>query len=415
MKYLYFDHSATTPVDADVLKSMLPYFSQKYGNPSSIHHFGQEAMLGIEQSKEACAQFLNCQSDEVIFTNGATESNNLALFGVIEAMIKKYSGKKFHAITSVVEHDSILEPMGKLEKMGVEISHIPVKPNGAVDIEEFKAAIKENTVLVSIMYVNSEVGAIQPIKEIGKIIHNHNESRLREWKKYEADKRGEKPQPIIFHTDATQAANYLSCDVKFLYVDLLSLSAHKIYGPKGSGLLYVKSGTPIIAQQLGGHHQQNRRSGTLNTPGIVGLAKALKKITPEYREVQNRKISQVRDYLVEEISKAIPETILNTDRQNSTPGHAHFSFLGVEGESILIALDLAGICVSTGSACASNSLKASHVLVAMGIKVEVAHGSLRITLGKYNTKADVKQLIKELPPIIANLRKINPLYKKSAS
>ncbi|MEI8361061.1 MAG: cysteine desulfurase family protein [bacterium] len=413
MKYIYLDHSATTPVDADIVKSMLPYLSTKYGNASSIHYFGQEAMSAVETAKSACADFLNCKNDEVIFTNGATESNNLAIFGVIEALQRKNPDQKLHLITSVVEHDSVIEPMGKLRKMGVDVTFLGVKANGVVDIDEFKAAIKENTVLVSVMYVNSEVGAIQPIKEIGKIIHNHNGAKLRQWKKYSVNERGDKPQPIIFHTDATQAGNYLSCDVDHLYVDLLSLSAHKLYGPKGIGLLYVRYGTPIIAQQLGGHHQNNRRSGTLNTPGIVGLGRALKKITPKYREVQNKKISIIRDYLVTGILKTIPETILNTDRQVATPGHAHFSFLGVEGESILIALDMAGICVSTGSACASNSLKASHVLIAMGIKVEVAHGSLRITLGKYNTKAEMDMLIKTLPPIISNLRKINPLYKKS--
>jgi cysteine desulfurase len=411
-KHIYFDHSATTPVDPDVLKTMMPYFSEIYGNPSSIHNYGQNAMIGVEKAKKQAADFLNCAPDEVIFTAGATESNNLALIGAVRALEKKQPGRKLHIITSVIEHDSILEPVAYLQKNGIEATHLPVDKRGVIKLEELRNAIKDETALVSLMYVNSEVGSMQPIKEAGKIIKKVNEERLKNWNNAKPAERGEKPQPIIFHTDATQAVNFLHCKVDELKLDMLSLSAHKIYGPKGVGLLYVKKGTPMIAQQLGGHHQGNRRSGTLNTPGIVGLGHALSKLSPNYQEKTNKKIAAVRDYLIKGIIKNIPDVVLNTDTSVSTPAHAHFSFLGVEGESLLIALDLEKIAVSTGSACASNSLKASHVIVAMGIKVEVAHSSIRFSLGKHNTKDDIDRLIKALPPIVKRLRDFNPLYKK---
>lgn len=413
-KHIYFDHSATTPVDAGVMKAMLPYFSDLYGNPSSIHHYGQIAMAGIEQAKRQAADFLNSAPDEIIFTSGATEANNLALVGTARALEKKQPGKKIHIITSMIEHDSILEPAALLQKQGVEVTHLPVDKRGVIKIDELRNAIKDNTALVSLMYVNSEVGSIQPIKEAGKIIRKINEERLKNWLNGRPSERGDKPQPILFHTDATQAVNFLSCRVDELKLDLLSLSAHKAYGPKGVGLLFVRKGTPIIAQQLGGHHQGDRRSGTLNTPGIIGLGVALSKITPVAQIKSNKKIATVRDYLIKQITKNIPDIVLNTDTTSSTPAHAHFSFLGVEGESLLIALDIEKIAVSTGSACASNSLKASHVIVAMGIKVEVAHSSIRFSLGKHNTKEEIDKLVKVLPAIVKRLRDFNPLYKKRA-
>jgi len=404
---IYFDHSATTPVDKKVLAAMLPYFNKKFGNPSSIHGFGQEAIAGVDQARGQLAKFLNCDSEEIIFTSGATESDNLALFGVIRALQKR-GVKNPHIITSAIEHDAILEPCAKLEKQGVKITYLPVKSNGLVDVSQFKKAVKDNTVLVSVMYVNSEVGSIQPIREIGKIIKKINKKNLNEWKKMRTKNRGAKPRPIYFHTDATQAVNFLNCDTKYLQVDLLSLSGHKIYGPKGEGALFVKKGTEIEAMQLGGHHENNIRSGTLNVPGIVGLGKAIGLIDKE-GDV-NKKITNLRDRLVDGIIKNIPDVILNTDRDNASPAHAHFSFLGVEGESILIALDLKGVAVSTGSACASGSLKASHVLTAMGIKKEVAHNSIRFSLGKNNTEAEIKKVLKILPGIIKRLRKMNPIY-----
>ncbi|MEA1963428.1 MAG: cysteine desulfurase family protein [Patescibacteria group bacterium] len=417
---IYFDHSATTPIDKRALKAMEPYFSDIFGNAASIHSFGQEASAGVDKARQQVADFLNCDSDEIIFTSGATESDNLAVKGVMNALLKQ--GKKYkdmHVITSIVEHDAVLEPFMELEKQGVEVTYMPIKNNGIVDIEKFKKAIKCNTVLVSIMWVNHEVGAITPIRAIGKTIKKINDKRLNDWKKTRPKTRGAKPEPIIFHTDATQAINFINCDVKWNYIDLLSMSGHKIYGPKGVGALYHKADVPLLALQKGGHHENNFRSGTLNVSGIVGLGAAIgllgngkKGKESREQEKNNKKIAAVRDYLVSEIQKNISDVILNTDRENSTPSHAHFSFLGVEGESVLIGLDLERIAVSTGSACASGSLKASHVLIAMGIKVEVAHTSIRFTLGKSNTKVEVDKTIKILAPIIKRLRKMNPIYKK---
>jgi cysteine desulfurase len=415
---IYLDHSATTPVDKNVLKAMLPYFSDRFGNPSSLHTFGQQASAGVEKARMQAAQFLNCDPNEIIFTSGATESDNLAIKGLISSL-KKRGLKKMHIITSSIEHDAVLEPCRQLEKEDVEVTYWPVKKNGVVDIEIFKKAIKENTVLVSIMYVNSEVGAIQPIREIGKIIYNINEHKLNEWKKRNERERGDKPQPIYFHTDAVQAINFLNCDVRWNYIDMLSLSAHKIYGPKGVGLLYKKDSVPIDALQVGGHHEHNVRSGTLNVPGIVGLGAAiaqLEKVPSDKKQKgwsgKSKEIAKLRDKLVAGILKNIPDVVLNTDREMAVPSHAHFSLLGAEGESLLISLDMEGVSVSTGSACASGSLKPSHVLMAMGIKQEVCHHSIRFTLGKYTTGEEIKRVIKILPPIVKRFRKMNPLYKK---
>lgn len=420
-------------MDKRVFEAMKPYFLKNFGNPSSIHGFGQEAMSAVDKAREKLAQFLNCEPNEVVFTSGATESDNLAVKGVIKALLRQYQtpqppftrgavhdsplvkggegGYKegsLHIITSSIEHSAILEPCRELEKEGVRVTYLPVKKNGVVDVEEFKKAIKENTALVSIMYVNNEVGSIQPIREIGKIINNINEKRLRQWQKINPNDRGEKSPRIYFHTDATQAVNFLNCDAKWNYIDLLSLSGHKIYGPKGIGALFVKSGTPILALQTGGHQEKNIRCGTLNVPGIVGLGKAIELLDKKSVEKTSKKIAKLRDLLVAGILKNVPRAILNTDRENSAPSHAHFSFLGAEGESMLISMDLAGIAVSTGSACASGSLEPSHVLLAMGIKKEISHNSIRFTLGKFTTEAEIKKVIKIVPGILKKLRRISP-------
>jgi cysteine desulfurase len=279
-------------------------------------------------------------------------------------------------------------------------------------LEKLKSSIKDNTVLVSIMGVNSEVGAIQPIREIGKIIKKINEKRLNDWKKLPTGQRGNKPQTIYFHTDATQGINFCNYDVKDNNIDLLSMSAHKIYGPKGIGVLYKKQDVPLKSIQWGGHQEKNLRSGTLNATGMVGLGAAVSQLSKKEIEKNNKKIARLRDKLVAGILKNVPDVILNTSRDIATPSHAHFSFIGAEGEAVLIALDLKGIAVSTGSACASGSLKASHVLLAMGIPKEIAHNSIRFTLGKHTTEEEVNRVIKELPPIIKRLREMNPLYKK---
>lgn len=414
MKRIYLDHSATTPIDKNVLRAMAPYFNKKFGNPSSIHTFGQEAAAAVDRAREQAAEFLNCEADEIIFTSGATESDNLAIKGFIRA-IRARGVKNPHIIITRIEHPAVLEPCAELAKEGAEVTYLPIRPNGVVDMEKFKKSIKDNTVLVSVMYVNSEVGSVQPIREIGKIIKKLNRNRSRQWQNAKPLEREEGPCPVYFHTDATQAINFFNCDVKWNYLDMISLSGHKIYGPKGIGALYVKSGTPLRAVQTGGHQEKNLRSGTLNVPGIVGLGEVLSHLRKTAAAGNNRrwsginkKIADLRDMLVAGIMKNISNVVLNTDCENATPAHAHFSFLGAEGESVLIALDLAGVAVSTGSACASGDLKPSHVLLAMGIKPEIAHNSIRFTLGKHTVAEEIRRVIKILPPIIKKLRAMAP-------
>jgi cysteine desulfurase len=406
-KKIYFDHSATTSLDKEVLAEMLPYLTEKFGNPSSLHFFGQEAVLGVDKAREQTADFLHCRSEEIVFTSGATEADNLALRGVANAARKRGIAHP-HIITSQIEHDAILETARELMKEGVEVDFVGVDKHALVNVQEIISKIKDNTVLVSIMYANSEVGSIQPVREIAKKIRKLNEKREEDWKKI-GPKGGERPQRIYFHTDATQAVNFVNCDVEWNYFDLLSLSGHKIYGPKGVGALYVGKKVSLNALQFGGHHENNKRSGTLNVPGIVGLGAALQRITKTAQEKNNRHIAGLRDRLVKGLQKNIPDIILNTYREQATPAHAHFIFPRVEGESILMLLDFAGIAVSTGSACASTSLEASHVLLAMGIPKDIAHSSIRFTLGKRNTKEDIDYVIKVFPPIIEKLRKISPL------
>jgi len=408
---IYFDHSATTPVDKKVLDKMLPYFNKNFGNPSSIHNFGQIAIAGVDKARKQISNFLNCEPEEVVFTSGATESNNLAIFGFLKAFLKNSKNKKKpHFISSIIEHDAVIEPFMELESRGYKVTYLKTQKNGVIDIEEFRKAIQDNTALVSLMYLNSEVGSIQPIREVGKIIKKINAKRLTEWKKMRVRDRGARPDPIYFHSDATQALNFLNCDIKYLHLDMMSFSAHKIYGPKGVGALFVKKGTPLAPAQLGGHHENNRRSGTINSSGIVGFGEAVDLLNG-VQEKTNQKIAKLRKKLVDGIIKNIPDAHLNTDIDNASPAHAHFSFAGAEGEAVLVNLDMEGIAVSTGSACASSSHKASRVLIAMGIPVELAHSSIRFSLGKNNTLADIQKLIKVLPPIIKRIRKMNPIYE----
>ncbi len=393
-KSIYFDHSASTPVDKDVLKSMLPYFSKNYGNASSLHDFGNNALKAVNDARKNTAEFLNCLSDEIIFTSGATESDNLAVLGVVGALKQKCKTGKLHIITSAIEHPAVSEPFRKLESEAVEVDYLPVEKNGVINLEVFEKSVKANTVFVSIMYVNSEIGSIQPIAEIGKIIEKINRNRTENNK-------------IYFHTDAVQAVNFLNCDVKKLGVDLLSMSGHKIYGPKGIGALFAKRGTPIAAIQLGGHHEKNLRSGTLNVPGIAGLGSAVK-ICAKNREKNNAKILKLRNEFISEIKKLAPEIIVNTDIKNSVPSHANISFIGAEGEAILMALSLKSIAVSTGSACASSDLKTSPTLKAIGLRDEEAHSAIRFTFGKNNTRAEIKAAVDILPEIVERLRKMAP-------
>ncbi len=398
-KRIYLDNAATTPVDPAVLKEMMPYFNKKFGNPFSVHSFGQEAKVAIDNAREQVANFLGASPEEVFFTSGATESNNWAVNGIlakVKASMAEKPGSAFipHIITSAFEHHCILNSSLASEKAGAKLSLIKPKADGVVDAQDIAKEITDETVLISIMYVNNEVGTIQPIEKIGEIIKKVKTERLAKGNKL----------PLYFHTDAVQAANYLNCNVDYLGVDLLTLSAHKIYGPKGAGCLYVRRGTRIAPSQYGGEQESNLRAGTHNVPGIAGMGKAVSLIEKHKKGLG--KMKKLRDKLFAEIMK-ISGTQINGSLEFRAPNNANFSFRGIEGESLIISLDMAGIAASTGSACSSASLEPSHVLTAMGISPEVAHASLRLTLGKDTTEAEIDYVIRVLPAIIERLRKIS--------
>ena len=395
-KITYLDNSATTPVDPRVLKAMLPYFSTNFANASSIHFSGQEAMKAVVGARAEISDWLGCEPKEVYFTSGATESDNLAILGLIRAIIKRNPDFKPQVIISAIEHEAVLEPVLQLANSGlIDFSYLPVDASGLVEINRLQKLIKPETVLVSIMLANNEIGTIQPIKEIGELITKLNTKRERK---------------IYFHTDATQAPAYVNCNVRELQVDLMSLSAHKIYGPKGVGCLFIKQGTAIEPLVFGGGQEKKIRSGTYNTAGIVGFAEAVKLLRDKnIRAQENKTIKLLRDYLIKEIKKKIPETMVTGDLKARLSNNASFVFKGVEGESVILMLAQQGIMASTGSACSSGSLDPSHVLLAIGLKPENAHGSLRVTLGRFNKKEDVDRLIKHLPIVIEKLRKMSPL------
>ncbi len=393
---IYFDNSATTPVDKRVSRAMRPFFEENFGNASSLHQPGLDARVAVDRSQKKVADFLGASKDEIFFTSGATESNNLAILGLVRDWQQKNKKNiRPHIITSQIEHDAVLEPIHQLVKEGAEATFLPVGKNGVVDIRELKKAVKPNTILISVMYVNNEIGTIQPIAEIGQLIFRLNKSRKNR---------------IFFHTDATQALNYCDCRTEILGVDLLSLSAHKIYGPKGIGALCVKRGTPLEPIIFGGHQQNSVRPGTYNVPGIVGLGRAVEILADhKENEKEKEKIKALRDQLIAQVKKNITGVIINGDQKKRVPGNANFIFDGVEGESVVLALSEKGIAVSTGSACSSGSLDPSHVLTAIGLSPEKAHGSLRVTLGRFNTKNEIGIFVRELKAVIARLRKMSPI------
>lgn len=395
-KRIYLDNSATTPLDKRVLQAMMPYLTDTFGNASSIHQAGNEAMKAVAAARQKVADFLNCLPEEVYFTSGATESDNLAIFGVINSILGKNSNLKPHIIVSAIEHEAVLEPARQLVSQGLaELSYLPVDKSGLVKLSELKKLIKVNTVLVSVMTANNEIGTIEPIAEIGKIISELNTGRK---------------QKIYFHTDATQAPAYVNCDVKKFGVDLLSLSGHKIYGPKGVGVIFVKKGTPLKPIFYGGGQEGKARSGTYNVAGIVGLGRAIELINSKSERIKsNKEIAKLRDYCAKEILKNIPKSRINGDMKQRLPNNINFILEGVEGESVILMLSQKGLMASTGSACSSGSLDPSHVLLAIGLPAELAHGSLRITLGKINKKSDIDSLVKALPPIVKRLREMSPL------
>lgn len=387
MKKIYLDNAATTKLDDEVLKQMLPYFTETYGNPSSLHAFGREAAKAVDAARDAVASVLNCKPSEIYFTSGGSESDNWALKGLVESYGKKI-GK--HIITTAIEHHAILETCEALEKLGCEITKIPVDRNGIVDLEKLKEAVRDDTLLVSVMYANNEVGSIQPIAEIGEFCREKG---------------------IFFHTDAVQATGALKIDVKKENIDLLSASAHKFHGPKGIGFLYVRSGIKLARLIAGGMQERNMRAGTTDTPLIVGLAAALKK-SAENREKDNERIAALRDRLIDRVLAEIPYSHLNGGRERRLPNNANLSFDFIEGESILFSLDMAGIAVSSGSACSAGSLEASHVVIAMGEPIEQAHSSIRFSLGNDTTLEEIDYTVDRLKEIIAKLRQWSPLWNE---
>ena len=401
MKKVYLDYAATTPVDPRVKKFIQKYFTIIFGNTHSIHSSGQQAHREVEKARMFISSMLNCQPEEIIFTSGGTESNNTAIKGVFFALRKIY--KKVHIITSTIEHHAVLEPVKFLKENfadEVEVSYVPVENNGILDVNKLFSFIKDNTILISIMHANNEIGTIQPIEEIGKRLKDINEQR----------KKGNKPQ-IYFHTDAVQTFGHIEVDVKKLNVDLLSISGHKFYAPKGVGVLYIKKGTKIEPLFHGGGHEFGLRSSTVNITGIMGLYKAAE-IAKNEMEEENKKIKVLRDKLLDGILKTIPDVVINGDLEKRLVNNLNISVAGVESESVLIALDRKGIYVSSGSACSSGSLEPSHVLLAIGRDAVLARGSLRFTLGRFAKEEDIDYVLKVLPKVIEKIRKISPLYKK---
>lgn len=382
---IYLDHAATTAVHPDVLKEMLPYFTDKFGNPSSVYGFAANNKNKLTEARETIAGALGAKSEEIYFTAGGSESDNWALKCTAEA----YGVHGGHIITTKIEHHAILHTCKYLQNRGYDVTYLDVDENGLVDLNTLEAAIRPDTFLISIMFANNEIGTIEPIKEIGEIAHRHG---------------------ILFHTDAVQAFGQIPIHVDEMNIDMLSASGHKFNGPKGIGFLYIKKGLKLKSFIHGGQQERGRRAGTENVPGIVGIAKACEIAMAEMEE-RMKKETELRDYLIERILKEIPYTRLNGYSKKRLPNNVNISFQFVEGESILIMLDMAGICASSGSACTSGSVDPSHVLLAIGLPHEIAHGSLRLTIGYENTKEEMDAVVDNLKRIITNLRNMSPLYE----
>lgn len=384
-KIIYLDNAATTRTSPAVVEAMLPYFTDNYGNASSIYSIGAKSKAAIAQSRETIAGVLGAKPEEIYFTAGGTESDNWALKATADA----YKAKGKHIITSKIEHHAILHTCEYLEKHGFEVTYVDVDENGIVKLDQLEKAIRPDTILISIMFANNEIGTIQPIREIGQIAKKHG---------------------ILFHTDAVQAFGQLPINVDDLNIDMLSSSAHKICGPKGIGFLYIRKGVKIRAFVHGGAQERKRRAGTENVPGIVGYAKAAEDAARTMQE-RTQKEKQLRDYLIERVLAEIPYTRLNGHRMDRLPNNANFSFQFIEGESLLIMLDMEGICGSSGSACTSGSLHPSHVLLAIGLPHEIAHGSLRLTLGEETTREEIDYVVDKTKAIVERLRSMSPLYE----
>ncbi len=385
-KIRYFDHAATTPTKEEVVREMLPYFSLNYGNPSSIYSIGRKARKVVEESRQKVAKAIGANNKEIYFTSCGSESDNLAIKGVAYANREKGN----HIITTKIEHPAVLHTCKNLEKQGFDVTYLNVDSEGLIKLEELEQSITNKTILISIMFANNEIGTIQPIKKIGEIAKRHN---------------------IYFHTDAVQAVGNVKINVNELNIDLLSMSGHKFYGPKGIGALYVRNGVKFDKIQDGGHQEKNKRAGTENVAEIVGLGKAIDLVYENF-DKYNDKLTNLRDYYISEVEQKIPYVKLNGHRTKRLPGNANISFKFIEGEALLLNLDMKGICASSGSACTSGLLEPSHVLVAIGLEPEIAHGSLRITFGDDNTKEDVDFLVNTLVEVVNKLRKMSPLYEE---
>ena len=386
-KRIYLDNAATTRVHPEVVEAMLPYFTECYGNPSAIYSFAGEAQKAVEKARETLADLIGAKPEEIYFTAGGSESDNWALKAAAEA----YRDKGKHIITSKIEHHAVLHTCEYLEKQGYEITYIDVDEYGFVKLDELEKAIRPDTILISVMTANNEIGTIQPVEEIGRIARAHG---------------------VLFHTDAVQAFGQIELDVDKMNIDMLSASGHKLNGPKGIGLLYIRKGVKIRSFIHGGAQERSRRAGTHNVPGIVGFGKAaeLAKASLAQRTAYEM---QLRDYLIDRVLREIPYSRLNGDRERRLPNNAHFCFRYIEGESMLILLDQKGVCASSGSACTSGSLDPSHVLLAIGLPHEIAHGSLRLTLSEQTTKEDIDYTVDALKEIVERLRNMSPLYDKS--
>lgn len=385
-KMIYMDHSATTPVKKEVLEEMLPYFSEFYGNPSSVYALSNHSRLAIDKARERVAKAIGAKKTEVFFTGGGSEADNWALKGVAY----KNKDKGNHIITTKIEHHAILHTCEYLEQQGFQVTYLDVDEYGMISLEDLEKAITEKTILISIMFANNEIGTIQPVKEIGELAKKHG---------------------VLFHTDAVQAVGSLPIDVKEMNIDLLSMSAHKLYGPKGVGALYIRQGTKIDPLIAGGAQEKNKRAGTENTPGIVGLGKAIE-LAYEHLKENTAYLISLRERLIKGVQERIPYVRLNGHPEKRLPGNTNFCFQFIEGEALLLSLDMVGIAGSSGSACTSGSLDPSHVLLAIGLPHEIAHGSLRLSLGTGNTEEEVDYAIEKLVGIVDRLRMMSPLYEK---
>jgi len=392
MNRVYLDYNATTPVEPEVLDAMLPYFSSAFGNASSIHTFGQRARAAVETAREQVAALIGTRPQEIFFTSGGTESDNHAIFGIVGSSTTP-SGRSPHVITSFVEHEAVLNACQALEKQGVDVTYLHVDQDGLIHLEDLRGALRTETVLITIMHANNELGTIQPLEEIGRIA---------------------KQADVCFHTDAVQSAGKIPIDVNRFQLDLLSLSGHKLYAPKGIGALYVRGGTRLKQLLYGGHHQRGMRPGTENVAGIVGLGKAAEMASISL-ENDARRLSALRDQLEHGLVNRIPHSRIHGRRAPRTPNTANLAFPGVEGEALLIALDLKGLACSTGAACSSGAVEPSHVLTAIGLPAEEARASLRFSLGRHTTQADIDFALQVVPTAVAQLRQLSPTYQKAAA